>query len=209
MVQKIVAYETGDAGLGAPVVLVADNPDAAGDFVRDAEEIASRFPRADVRRIYLPELGVSATRSAILEAFDRGASLLSYIGHGGIHLWAHENLFDSSRVSLLALQPQQPLVLTMNCLNGYYHFPYFNSLAEALLKAEGKGAIAVFSPSGMSLNGPAHLYHQAVLQELAGGAHSRLGDAFLAAQAVYADGGAFPELLSIYHLIGDPALRLK
>ena len=24
----------------------------------------------------------------------------------------------------------------MNCLNGYFHFPYFNSLAEELLKAE-------------------------------------------------------------------------
>jgi hypothetical protein len=36
-------------------------------------------------------------------------------------------------------------------LNGYFHFPYFNSLSEELVKAEGKGAIAAFSPSGMSL----------------------------------------------------------
>ena len=39
----------------------------------------------------------------------------------------------------------------MNCLNGYYHFPYFNSLAEALVKVEDKGAIAAFSPSGLSV----------------------------------------------------------
>ena len=43
----------------------------------------------------------------------------------------------------------------MNCLNGYFHFPFFNSLAEELAKAEGRGAIAAFSPSGLSLNGPA------------------------------------------------------
>ncbi|GMR24644.1 MAG: hypothetical protein BMS9Abin37_3222 [Acidobacteriota bacterium] len=39
--------------------------------------------------------------------------------------------------------------------------------------------------------------------------HERLGDAVLAAQKTYASSGAFPELLAIYHLFGDPALRLK
>ena len=34
-------------------------------------------------------------------------------------------------------------------------------------------------------------------------------DALLAAQKDYADGGAFPELLSIYHLFGDPGMRLR
>jgi hypothetical protein len=31
----------------------------------------------------------------------------------------------------------------------------------------------------------------------------------VAAQAAYADTGAFPELLAIYHLLGDPALRIR
>ena len=97
----------------------------------------------------------------------------------------------------------------MNCFNGYFHFPYFNSLAEELVKADGKGAIAAFSPSGLSLNGPAHRYHQALLHELFSGRHQRLGDAVLAAQESYAESGAFPELLSIYHLLGDPALILR
>jgi hypothetical protein len=41
------------------------------------------------------------------------------------------------------------------------------------------------------------------------GKHRRLGDAWLTAQAAYASSGAFPELLSIYHLLGDPALSLR
>ena len=93
-------------------------------------------------------------------------------------------------------------------LNGYFDFPYFDSLSEALVKAEETGAIAAFSPSGLSLSGPAHRYHQALLNELLHGNHPRLGDAVLAAQEDYADTGAFPELLSIYHLLGDPALKL-
>ncbi len=31
----------------------------------------------------------------------------------------------------------------------------------------------------------------------------------LAAQEAYAETGAYPELLSIYHLLGDPALTLR
>jgi hypothetical protein len=97
----------------------------------------------------------------------------------------------------------------MNCLNGYFHFPYFNSLAEEVLKAEGRGAIAAFAPSGLSLNDPAHVLHQALLNEVFNHAHQRLGDAVLASQSEYAKTGNFPDLLLIYHLLGDPALRIR
>jgi hypothetical protein len=145
----------------------------------------------------------------ILRAFEEGPSLISYLGHGGIHLWADENVFNTSHVAGLAPQPQQPLLLTLNCLNGYFHFPYFDSLAEALLKAEGRGAIAAFSPSGLSLNAPAHRFHQILLDALFLRGQDRLGDAVLTAQREYASSGAFPELISIYHLLGDPALKLR
>ncbi len=210
MVKKILAWESNDYGLDGPAVLVADNPDIAGDFVADAEAAARRLPAGtEVTRIYLSELGASATKARIIDAFDSGASLMSYTGHGGIHLWADENLFNTGQLSSLAPQERQPLLLTMNCLNGYFHFPYFGSLAEELVKAENKGAIAAFSPSGLSLNTPAQRFHQAMLDELYSGRHVRLGDAVLGAQEAYVETGAFPELLSIYHLFGDPALLIR
>ena len=211
MVEKIVAYETGEAGVHrAAVVLVADNPDRAGNFEADADALAATvLASKNPEKIYLSRLGTAATRNAIVQSFDEGASLMSYLGHGGIHLWASENFFNRRDVASLGLQAQQPLLLTMNCLNGYFHFPYFNSLAEELVLARDKGAIAAFSPSGLSLNGPANLYHKALLQELFNGSHGRLGDAVLAAQKAYAKIGAFPELLSIYHLLGDPAMTLR
>jgi hypothetical protein len=210
MVGKILEFESVGSILTGPAALVADNPDAAGDFEADAEEIAngvlsSRSPRG----IFLGRMGTAATRTAIREAFDEGPSLVSYLGHGGIHLWASENVLDISSVSSLAPSARKPLVLTLNCLNGYFHFPYFDSLAEALVKADGRGAVAAFSPSGLSLNEPAHLFHKALLAEIHSGRHRRLGDAVLAAQGVYADSGALPELLRIYHLLGDPALSLR
>jgi hypothetical protein len=90
----------------------------------------------------------------------------------------------------------------MNCLNGYFGAPNFDAPSDALLMAAGRGAVAAFSPSGLSLDGPAHQYHRAVMAELTSGTHERLGDAILAAQRSYADSGLMPELLSVYQLLG-------
>jgi hypothetical protein len=210
MVQKILAFEAEGRGLHAPLVLVTDNGDLAGDFDADALELLGSVQGApSVRHISLGALGVDRTRDEIVDAFDRGASVVSYLGHGGIHIWASENVFSNDSIALLSPQAQQPLVNALDCLNGYFHFPFFDSLAEELLKAEGKGAVAVFAPSGLSLNGPAHQLHKALLRELFEGGQRRLGDAILAAQARYLETGSLPELLAIYHLFGDPALRIE
>lgn len=210
MVSKIVSWESSGKSLEGRVVLVADNPDKAGNFDADAEELSTTFVNTqELAKIYLSKLGSATTRSEILRAFDEGSSLMSYIGHGGIHLWADENIWNIYDVPSLSPQSEQPILLTMNCLNGYFTFPFFNSLAEELIKAEDKGAIAAFSPSGLSLNDAAHVFHKALLEELVYGSHVRLGDAVLGAQGKYAESGAFPEMLAIYHLFGDPAMKIQ
>jgi hypothetical protein len=210
MVTKIVTFETSGKTFGGRAVLVSDNPDRAGDFVADAETLATTaLAGKDLEKIYLSQLGRTETRNRVQQAFDDGASLMNYIGHGGIHLWADENIFNNDDVQLLALQGEQPLLLTMNCLNGYFHFPYLNALSEELLKADGKGAVAAFSPSGLSVNSAGYIFHRLLLEELVNGGHTRLGDAVLAAQSAYADSGALPEMIAIYHLFGDPALHLR
>jgi hypothetical protein len=209
LVEKIVAFETGGRSLDGKAVLVADNADQGGRFEADADEIAAGvLGEREVEKVYLRDLG-GGTRATIVAAFDGGPGLVSYVGHGATAVWASENVFNNTDVTSLSPQGQQPLLLTLNCLNGFFHFPPLDSLAEALVKAEGKGAVAAFSPSGLSLNDAAHVYHKALLQEIESGRHPRLGDAILAAQSTYADSGAFPELLSIYHLLGDPALKIR
>ncbi len=88
IVDKIIAYETGEAGLHrAAVVLVADNPDRAGNFEADADQLAATvLASKNPEKIYLSQLGTTHTRNAIVQSFDEGASLVSYIGHGGIRL---------------------------------------------------------------------------------------------------------------------------
>jgi hypothetical protein len=188
---------------------VADNPDLAGDFEADVEEIrASYLAGREARVLKLSELG-GQLRPSIQEALDSGLSHLNYVGHGGSAVWASENVWNVADAASLQAQSRQPLLVTMNCLNGYFVAPTVESLTESLIKAEGRGAIAGFSPSGLSLDGPAHQYHRALMAELTSGRHERLGDAVAAAQRSYAETGLMPELVAIYHLFGDPATRLR
>ena len=134
---------------------------------------------------------------------------MSYVGHGGAAVWASENVWNTWDMPSLHAQSKQPLLLTLNCLNGYFVAPNFDALSESLLKAEGRGAVAAFSPSGLSVDGPAHEYHRAVMAEIVSGTHERLGDAILAAQRAYAQTGLMTELLTVYQLLGDPAMRIQ
>ena len=209
LVEKLIAWEDSGQGLAGAAALVADNPDIAGDFEADVRDIAQSYlGDRSAQQLLLSQLG-SQTRPAILDALNSGLSFLSYVGHGGAAVWASENVWNSWDAANLQAQSRQPLLVTMNCLNGYFVAPSFDSLAESLLKAEGRGAIASFSPSGLSLDGPAHQYHRALMAELTGGQHERLGDAIAAAQKAYAQTGVMPELLSVYHLLGDPGMRIR
>ena len=209
LVQKVLDWENAGFDLSGRAVLVSDNSDAAGDFEGDSEAVATTL-LADrpVERLYLSQLG-AALRPGIASAFDAGASLMSYLGHGGVAVWASENVWNDWDVPALLPQAEQPFVLAMDCLNGYFHHPSVGALGEELVKAQGKGAIGAFAPSSLSVHWAAAIYHQLLVRELTSGRHQRLGDAILAAQTAYIEAGARPEMLLSYQLLADPALRIR
>ena len=100
-------------------------------FEADADWLASTtLAGREVDKLYLSQLGAAATRDAVLQSFDDGASIVSYLGHGSINLWADETIFHNNDMPLLAPQSQQPFVLTMNCLNGFFTLPFFDALCR-------------------------------------------------------------------------------
>lgn len=82
-----------------------------------------------VRKIYLGESDAATSRASILDALDDGASIVRYLGHGGIQLWSGENAFNTGDVTSMRSQAQQ-MLLTMNGHNGYFHFPSFDSAMQ-------------------------------------------------------------------------------
>ena len=88
LVQKVLAWEDGAQSLDGKAILVADNPDIAGDFEADIADVQASFLGGrETQSILLREHGAN-TRGEVLNALDGGASLLSYVGHGGPAVWA-------------------------------------------------------------------------------------------------------------------------
>ena len=87
LVQKVLEWEDTAQSLGGKAILVADNPDIAGDFEADIADIQASFLGGrETESILLRQHGAN-TRSEVLSALDGGASILSYVGHGGPAVW--------------------------------------------------------------------------------------------------------------------------
>lgn len=100
-------------------------------------------------------------RQAVVEAWSTGQRLVEYTGHGGITVWSHEALFKGlnrpdSDVLRLNHPGRYSYVFVRSCLSASINWPLFPgnvSVAEALIKAPSRGALAVLGPSGTEFAG--------------------------------------------------------
>lgn len=135
------------------VLMVADNPDQAGNFTSDSEDVAALVsPDHVVDRVYLANTTPAAARQAVLDALDGGAAVFNYIGHGGFDRLADENILTSLDVPLLANADRLPVFVAMTCSVGNFAIPGYPSLGELLLLDTVGGVYAVWAPSGLSQN---------------------------------------------------------
>jgi hypothetical protein len=93
----------------------------------------------------------------------------------------------------------------MTCLNGFFHDLYTESLAEALLKAEQGGAVAVWASSGLTAPSGQAVMNQELVKHLFGEEVLTLGEAIIQAKATATD----RDVQRTWILFGDPTLRLK
>ncbi|MDP8236992.1 MAG: C25 family cysteine peptidase [Candidatus Erginobacter occultus] len=214
MVQKIIGYQDGTDGLPwqRDILMVADNPDLqAGDFPADSNWLIENFipPSFTAQTAYLPDLGLAATRTAIVDGINSGKLWVNYIGHGTIDQWSSPYyIFRSASIASLTNADRLHFLTTPTCSNGYWCDVVGSCLAEAMTRADGKGAIAAVSPSGLSLNTPARqltgFLFEGLLTE-----DQPAGTALTEAKSRLAGLSPWLYMLDIYTLFGDPALELK
>jgi len=128
---------------------------------------------------------------------------VNYIGHGSVEIWSGDDLLDDTKASSLSNGTRLPLFIIMNCLNGFFHDVYTESLAEALLLSKKGGAVAVWASSGLTQPEPQVQMDKSVVSLLVG-QHLSLGDAVKKAKSTITDMDA----RRTYILFGDPLLRV-
>jgi uncharacterized repeat protein (TIGR01451 family) len=203
---KLQAFE--GTGLGRALFL-ADNPDVAGNFFSDSERLVALLPSdVDVQRVYLSQLPLAQARQGLLTALQSGVGYWNYIGHGGLDRFASEGLLLTTDVPQLG-NSVTPIVASLTCSAGRFEIPGWDSLGEALVMKEGGGAVAAWTPSGLSYNSQALILNEALVESLYDANTEYLGEAIQTALEAFSEEGQLRFMLSIYNLLGDPATRLR
>ncbi|UCH92630.1 MAG: hypothetical protein JSV88_20360 [Candidatus Aminicenantes bacterium] len=209
-IDKISAYEYSGGQWTYRVLMLADNPDHGGDFPTDSNYLANLFQGYTVETIHLPDFAtVEEARQKVLEGFNNGAVLVNYIGHAGLDRLANEKLLWSGDVSSLQNGDRLPLMTAMTCIVGRFAIPGIDTLSEALVLKSNGGAVAVWAPTGASINYLARLLAEKFFTAAFRAGEKTLGKAVLKALADYNTSGSLPFMLYIYTLLGDPALEIK
>jgi hypothetical protein len=205
VVAKIISYER--YGAMREALLVADRVDKEGDFDFElaSEEVAGLLPHSlSVRKIYRADfVSDEQARVQLLSAIGLGPLLVNFMGHGSVDVWRGD-LLDADAADGL-VNNGLPFFLSMTCLNGFFQDPYGDSLAEALLKANSGGALAVWTSSGMTVPGEQALMNKELVRLLFGQESLTIGEAAMGAKAATID----QDVRRTWILFGDPSTRLK
>ncbi len=153
---------------------------------------------------------------AIVRAFNRGAAVLQYFGHGGAHLWSHERIFlgtdrDISDVLLLDDVRRLPFIMNWSCLTGLMNLnmkPFNVCLAEELIRHPRRGAIAVWAPHEYGSTDKHKVLAHHLMQSIDVSDTRRLGTLTSIARVAFTFIRHDRELVDQYVLFGDPLLKL-
>ena len=159
MVQKIISYEKNPKigpWQGTLVQVADDNLDHPSDdiFEKTRNTLINEFiPVAfNTKQIYLRQIeSPDLTHRVILNAFNAGALVIEYTGHGGSETWADEGIFRLQDAINLR-NKYLPFVITTTCLNGEFDIPQEfgkHCLSEQLLLGK-YGAIASLSATRLT-----------------------------------------------------------
>ncbi|NTW01157.1 MAG: hypothetical protein HGA19_07565 [Oscillochloris sp.] len=236
LAQKIIAYEASQE-VGAwrgRMGYLADNTDAAGDFAYTADQSITSLPDdvTTTRIYYDPEALADeswqisdsyAVFEQTMGLFNRGAAVVSFLGHGSLYQWAYTGLpldpdVPQDRQYFLNVDfagdltngTRLPIVLSMTCLTGAFQQPSVRgtTVDEALLLNPNGGAIATWSSAGLGV-----LYGHDALQRgflnalwsAPAGSSPRLGTLTMAGyQELFTASSCCQESLRTYSLLGDP-----
>jgi hypothetical protein len=210
VVEQIISYEGSLDALPNEITMLADETLPQDNFGMSSDFVSEALPVDwNANAVYRSELGdLESTRALFFDEVRKGPRLVNYLGHAGTTaLGFREKLLSIEDVETLTIDGTQPLFSNMTCTASRFAVPGQVSLGEALLLDE-EAAIAVWGPSGVSINAQATLLARALVNELSTGGETRIGPMINRAFSVLADLEFGDEMITIYHLFGDPALRV-
>jgi len=209
MIDKTIAYEAASGGAwGSRILMLADMGEG-GIFTTQSDQALAGLPaKFTPIRIYLTEHPLDEARWLLFNELNKGVGVMNYIGHGGLDRFSADGLLVSDDVSSMANAGKYPVVTAMTCVVGQFSIPGYPSLAEYLVLKQQGGAVAMWAPTGISVDSEALILDTKLFQHAFKEGTRVLGDIIVKALQDYAQEGNEPSMMDIYTLLGDPALKM-
>jgi hypothetical protein len=226
VVDKIIDYDTNLKKLGSwrkKIVFVADDGNSEDDFTSlhqyQADQLASdveeSYPAFDAQRVFMGSYkkkvqpnGETVPEMAddIERAFDQGALIINFTGHGSETIWTDERIFTEKTIENLQ-NDRYPFLVTATCEFGRQDDPLLISSAERSLTKHNGGAIGLLT-SARPVNAPTNFnlneaFYEALLTPGSDG-YPTLGEVFRQTKNNSTSGVANRN----FALIGDPSMML-
>lgn len=201
---KITNYAAGQASYGA--LLVSDRKEGY-DFEAASAEVRGLLPQdMNVTSVNRRDNPAEQVKSEIVGGINAGPLLVNFAGHGSSDVWTGASVLNSSDALTLANGNRLPLFVLMTCLNGRFQDPFRETLAEALMRADNGGAVAVWASSGLTEPDSQALVDQQLMRLLFAAEPSRtLGDVVRGAKEATAN----MDVRRTWILFGDPTMRIR
>lgn len=183
-------------------LLVADEDDrfSFGDALSSASRQLDS-PAWMVSSVDRNSMTAGDSRATIQSELRQGTDLVVYFGHGGTDSWSSEDLLNTDTLPRSPNRPTSPIVISVSCLNGFFHHRSRDTIAESWVDPLHGGALAVFASTDVSNPYAQRDLGLELIRQVTDRREIRLGDALLAAQRVSTQAVARTTVL-----LGDPTL---
>ena len=234
IVTKIIEYATNPTSdhfgdWRNRIVLVADHKEGEGNtHVRQANGYTSQIrdanPCFNVDKIYMDNYQMVLSggltrfpegRDALLTAFDEGALIVNYTGHGGEQAWSNSRILENSDILKMKNTYRTPAVVTATCEFGRFDDPTVRSGAEIMVMTPEVGAIALFTTVRLVYSSPNQTLNQNFYREIfsfdsTASRMPTIGEAMYRTKNRTFQSGTLANLNSRnFTLLGDPGLILN
>ena len=208
---KLMNYEQGEiADEQYTGVLVADNPDIAGDFHTNSDFFAKKmtdfYGFDNIVKAYHPQASSVSSQMLLSSTWEVG--LVNYEGHGSA-----TQVGDGNEDFILAANAKNltnsnlPVFVSLTCAAGDFTIPGTSSLAGALVLNPNGGAIVAYAPSGLSIDKDALMLGDEFYNSLYGNGN-QIG--YAAKDAKNNSSASVHQFMRrMYSVIGDPAVYAR
>ncbi|HEY0045340.1 MAG TPA: type IX secretion system sortase PorU [Flavobacterium sp.] len=183
MVQKVIDYHDYKSygSWRNNYVFIADDSDKTSDAALQARQnqlanvISTQKPFINVNKIFLDSFLQETSaggnrypnaREDLFNAFEKGALIFNYLGHGGEDGLSGERIWEKSDGENLSNRYKYPLFITITCEFSRFDNPYRPTAGEYTYWNPRGGAIAMITTIRSIFQGPAQDFNDRLSQHL-------------------------------------------